>query len=47
VVRVYSGDPFLAGRAFREALSAARAGGAEVVRLGEGLDANALRDALS
>jgi DNA polymerase III subunit delta len=46
-VRVYSGEPYLAGRAYRAAISAAIAGGAEVRRLGEGADAAALADALA
>jgi DNA polymerase III subunit delta len=47
MVRVYSGEPYLAGRAYRAAISAAIAGGAEVRRLGEGADAAALADALA
>jgi DNA polymerase III subunit delta len=47
MVRVYSGEPYLAGRAYRAAIAEAVAGGAEVLRLGEGLDAAALSAALA
>jgi len=47
VVTVFSGDAFLAGRAFaRAARDTAAQGGFELVRLGEGLDAASLREAL-
>jgi DNA polymerase III subunit delta len=47
VVRAFSGDPFLAGRAFRTAVAAAAAEGRDVRRLGEGCDALAVHDALA
>jgi DNA polymerase III subunit delta len=47
LVTVFTGDPFLAGRAFRQAIAAAVAVGADVRRLGEGLDAAAVGDAAS
>ena len=46
MIRAFSGDAFLARRAFLDAVRAAAAGGAEPVRLGDGLDAAALRQAL-
>lgn len=47
MIRTFSGDPFLAGRAFRSAIAAAVAQGIDVRRLGEGIDASAVRDALA
>jgi DNA polymerase III subunit delta len=47
MVRIYSGDPFLAGRAFRAAIASMVADGHDVRRLGEGADAGAIREALS
>jgi DNA polymerase III subunit delta len=47
MVRIYSGDPFLAGRAFRAAIASLVADGHDVRRLGEGADAGAIREALS
>lgn len=46
MIRAFSGDAFLARRAFLAAARAASAAGAELVRLSDGLDAARVREAL-
>ena len=46
MIRTFSGDEFLAGRAFLDAVRAASAAGREVVRLGEGLTPERVHEAL-
>lgn len=47
MIHVYSGDPYLARRAYLRGIRDAQATGCEVLRLGEGADAAALSDALA
>jgi DNA polymerase III subunit delta len=47
MIRSFSGDQFLAGRAYRAAVAAEIERGRDVRRLGEGVDARAVADALA